>query len=205
MKSYIQVLLAKAQKEGNSFETNALARADVQAKKMTTMIEDFLSLARLEEGKISLNKSEFSLHPLIEETANDAKFLTSNHNIELHDCEEIMLYADRDKIGQVVMNLLSNAIKYSPRGGDIIIGCEKLPGKVKIYVSDEGVGISSEDQKRLFERFYRSRNEKVKTISGFGIGLYLVSEILKYHNSKIEVDSTEGKGSTFYFFLDVIS
>ena len=205
MKSYIQVLLAKAQKEGNSFDTNALMRADVQAKKMTAMIHDFLSLARLEEGKIWLNKSQFSLHPLIEEIANDAKFLTSNHNIQLQDCEEIILYADRDKIGQVLMNLLSNAIKYSPRGGNITIGCEKLSGKTKIYVSDEGVGINPDDQKRLFERFYRSKNEKVKTISGFGIGLYLVAEILKYHDSKIEVDSTEGKGSTFYFFLNTVS
>jgi PAS domain S-box-containing protein len=205
MKSYIQVLLVKAQKEGNNFEINALTRADVQAKKMTAMIQDFLSLARLEEGKISLNKVKFNLHPLIEETANDATFLSSNHNIRLHDCEEITLYADRDKIGQVLMNLLSNAIKYSPKGGNITIGCDKLPGKVKVYVTDEGVGINPEDQKRLFERFYRSKNEKVKTISGFGIGLYLVAEILKYHDSKIEVDSTEGEGSTFYFFLDVIS
>ena len=103
------------------------------------------------------------------------------------------------------MNLLSNAIKYSPRGGNITIGCEKLSGKTKIYVSDEGVGINPDDQKRLFERFYRSKNEKMKTISGFGIGLYLVAEILKYHDSKIEVDSTEGKGSTFYFFLNTVS
>jgi two-component system sensor histidine kinase VicK len=202
MKSYLQVLLAKAKKEGDEFTINALTRADVQAKKMTVMIQDFLSLARLEEGKISLHKEIFTLHPVIEETASDAQYLSSNHNIVLQDCEDIMLYADRDKIGQILMNLLSNAIKYSPKGGTIIIGCEKQPGKVKIYVRDEGVGISETDQKRLFERFYRSKNEKIKTVSGFGIGLYLVSEILRYHNSHIEVESEEGVGSVFYFSLN---
>jgi PAS domain S-box-containing protein len=202
MKSYVQVLLSKAKKNGDTFDINALTRADVQTSKMTSMIHDFLSLARLEEGKIVINKHDFDLHSLIEETANDAKYLTSAHTIKLHDCEHIVLNADRDKIGQVLVNLLSNAIKYSPKGGNVIIGCEKMADKVKIYVSDEGVGINAEDQKRLFERFYRSKNEKIKTVSGFGIGLYLVSEILKYHDSKIQVESIEGKGSTFFFIID---
>jgi two-component system sensor histidine kinase VicK len=202
MKTYVQVLLARAKKDGDPFTITALTRADVQAQKMTTMIQDFLSLAKLEDSKIALNKDYFEMHPLIEETANDAQYLSTNHQIELKDCQDICLNADRDKIGQVLMNLLTNAIKYSPKGGNIIIGCEKQPGKVKVYVRDEGVGISKEDQKQLFERFYRSKNEKIRTVSGFGIGLYLVSEILRYHNSKIEVESEEGVGSTFYFILD---
>ncbi|WP_428331381.1 PAS domain S-box protein [Mucilaginibacter sp.] len=202
MKSYVQVLLAKAKKDGDPFTITALTRADVQAQKMTTMIHDFLSLARLEDGKIALNKERFDLHPLIKETAHDAQYLSSNHHVQLKDCEDINIYADRDKIGQVLMNLLSNAIKYSPKGGNIIIGCEKMAGKVKVYISDEGVGISEFDKKRLFERFFRSKNEKIRTVSGFGIGLFLVSEILRYHDSKIEVESQENKGSTFYFILD---
>lgn len=204
MKSYVQVLLAKAKNDGDPFTINALTRADVQAQKMTTMIKDFLNLARLEDGKVFLNKELFKLHPLIEEIASDAQFLSSTHRVQLKDCEGITLNADRDKLGQVLMNLLSNAIKYSPKGGTIAIGCEKQHGKVKIYVQDEGVGINPEDKKRLFERFYRSKNEKIKTVSGFGIGLYLVSEILRYHNSKIEVISQEDTGSTFYFTLDAL-
>jgi two-component system sensor histidine kinase VicK len=202
MMSYVQVLLANAKKNGDAFTINALTRANVQARKMTVMIQDFLSLARLEDGKISMNMEAFELHPVIEETANDAQYLSSNHKVVLKDCEDVQLFADRDKIGQVLMNLLSNAIKYSPKGGTITIGCEKQPGKVKIYVKDEGVGINPADQERLFEPFYRSKNERTKTVSGFGIGLYLVSEILRYHDSKIEVESKEGVGSVFYFSLD---
>jgi two-component system sensor histidine kinase VicK len=201
IRTYIQVLLAKSKTEEDVFKINALARADAQAKKMTSMIYDFLSLARLEEGKIRINKEEFELHGLIEEIASDAQFLTSIHNVKVIDCKDIRLNADRDKIGQVLINLLSNAIKYSPKGGTITIGCTKYDNNLKIYVSDEGVGISANDQKRLFDKFYRVKDEKIKTISGFGIGLYLVAEILRYHDAEIKVESTEDVGSTFYFMM----
>lgn len=201
VKSYLQVLLAKAKKEGGDFTINALTRAEAQTNKMTYMINDFLNLARLEEGKIPLNKEPFELHPLMEDLATDAQFLAAGNTIKLKDCEKIIVNADRDKISQVMINLLNNAIKYSRKGSTVTIGCKKHNGSVRVYVSDEGVGISQSDQKRLFERFYRVENEKMKTISGFGIGLYLVAEILKYHDSKIEVESEEGKGSTFWFEL----
>jgi two-component system sensor histidine kinase VicK len=201
--SYLQVLMTKSKKEGNEFVVNALARAETQAKKMRTMIQDFLNLARLEEGKITINKERFELHPLLEEISGDAQFLTSKHTISMQDCDQIFVSADRDKIGHVLMNLLSNAIKYSPAGGKVTLGCLAGKEKVKIYVRDEGVGISQADQQRLFERFYRVNNDKLKSISGFGIGLFLASEILRDHNSKIEVESTEGLGSTFYFSLDL--
>jgi two-component system sensor histidine kinase VicK len=202
IKSYVQVLLAKAKKDGDSFRIEGLTRTEVQVKKMVAMIGDFLSLAKLEEGTIKLNKQLFNLKPLIEEIIIDAQFLTSIHTINIIDCD-VNVYADKDKIGQVLINLLSNAIKYSPSGGAVTIGSEKHGGKVKIYVSDEGVGINLKDQTRLFDRFYRVENEQVKTVSGFGVGLYLVSEILRYHNTDIEVQSREGAGSTFHFNLDI--
>jgi hypothetical protein len=195
--------MARSIKEGNEFTANALGRAETQAKKMRTMIQDFLNLARLEEGKILIAKETFELHPLMKEVSGDAQFLTTKHKILLQDCDEIIVNADKDKIGHVLMNLLSNAVKYSPQGGTITLGCTLKKGKVKIYVSDEGVGISQADQQRLFERFYRVNNDKLRSISGFGIGLFLASEILRYHNSKIEVESKEGLGSTFYFYLDL--
>lgn len=205
IKSYIQVLLSIAKKDEEEFRVNALTRADIQIKKMTTLIQDFLNLARLEDGKMRLNKENFELHPFIEEIVNEAQFLATNHTIHFTDCKGIFINADKEKIGQVLNNLLSNAIKYSPKGGDIHINCKTIDGKIRIAVTDEGVGINKNDQKKLFDRFYRVKNEKLKTVSGFGIGLYLVSEIVRYHNSKIEVESTEDEGSTFYFDLDIKS
>ncbi len=205
IKSYIQVLLEIAKKDEAVFSINALTRADIQIKKMTTLIQDFLNLARLEDGKMLLNKESFELHPFIEEIVNEVQFLATNHTIHFTDCKGVIITADKEKIGQVLTNLLSNAIKYSPKGGNITIDCKTLDNKVRIAVIDEGVGINKGDQKKLFDRFYRVKNEKVKTVSGFGIGLYLVSEIVRYHNSKIEVESTEDNGSTFYFDLDIKS
>lgn len=202
-RSYIQVLLAEAKKRNSdAFIVNALTRANVQTKKMSHMIQDFLNLARLEEGKIQLQQQVFELKPLIEEIASDAQFLTTIHTIRLQDGENLKVKADREKIGQVLMNLFTNAIKYSPKGGDIIISCTPDAGKVCIRVADQGVGISPEEQQKLFQRFYRVESEQMQTISGFGIGLYLVSEMLRYHNSQIGVESQEGAGSAFYFSLE---
>lgn len=199
--SYVQILLAKSKTEGDEFRINALTRTQVQTKKMVSMIHDFLSLARLDDGKITLNKSVFELHPLIEEVVTDAKILSTKNQIEIADCEEVLIYADRDKIGQVLNNLLSNAVKYSPAGGNILIGCKKDENTVHIFVKDNGIGITKEDQERLFQRFFRSSNEQLKGVSGFGIGLYLVSEVLRFHGSKMELVSEENEGSTFSFSL----
>ena len=204
IKSYVQILLAKAKKDGAHFEINALNRAEAQTTKMTLMIQDFLSLARIEEGKLRIEKSAFNLREFFDDITEEASFLTSNHHIKINYCDDILVYADKDKISQVLINLLSNAIKYSSPDSEIVVTCVKSAGKVTIYVKDQGIGINSDDQKKLFNRFHRVESEKVQTVSGFGIGLYLVSEILRYHGSKILVESKEGSGSTFFFSLDTL-
>lgn len=200
---YIQILLAKAKKEGIDQFSTILQKTEVQAKKMATMIQDFLDLAKMEDGKLQIVRSTFDLSLLLDEILLDAQFKSAYHQIEVSICRDTLVYADREKIGQVLINLLSNAIKYTPDGGKIAIGCEQENGKVRVFVSDEGIGISVNDQKRLFDRFYRVNDDRNKSISGFGIGLYFVSEILRYHESTIEVKSEEGKGSTFTFSLDI--
>jgi len=107
------------------------------------------------------------------------------------------------KISQVLSNLLSNAVKYSVAGTFVRIECTREQNRVSINFTDQGVGIDPVDQPRLFERFYRVKNEQMKNVSGFGIGLHLVSEILKLHGTEIKVKSDPGKGSTFYFALPV--
>lgn len=203
LKSYIQVLLAKARKENDDFRINALIRAEVQVKKMVSMIGDFLSLTRLEQPGIQLHKEVFDLDELAGEIVEDARLLSSQHSFKYEECN-IKLHADKNKLGQVLSNLVSNAIKYSPNGGNITIGGIETNNKARIFVQDEGIGISQTDQKNLFDRFYRVENHKMKTVSGFGVGLYLVAEILRRHNSEIKVDSSEGQGSVFYFDMEIV-
>lgn len=111
--------------------------------------------------------------------------------------------ADREKIGQVISNFLSNVIKYSPQGGKIMLKCMEEPGYINISVIDQGIGVNSQDKPRLFDRFYRVDSKYTKTISGFGIGLYLCAEIIRGHEDIIGVESEAGEGSTFFFKLPV--
>src|SRR5690606_13007141 len=118
---------------------DVLGRTEKQVKKMIRMVEDFLDLSRLEDGKIQVKKEVFYLPALIKETVADAAFLSTLHQIEIKDEGLVYVNADRDKIGHVLINLLTNAIKYSPQGGKIIVGSKIQGKKVLIYVQDEGV------------------------------------------------------------------
>lgn len=93
-----------------------------------------------------------------------------------------MINADRDKIGSVISNLISNAVKYSDHGSTILVKSEVIGDKMHVSVTDNGIGIQSHELDKLFDRFYRVENQQTKTISGFGIGLYLSAEIINLHN-----------------------
>jgi len=205
IKSYVQMLLKKATKDEDDFQADALNRVNKNVNKMTSLIQGFLNNAKILEGKFELHFENIDVNEMLTEALVDAQLISQAHQINLAPCKNVMIRADRDKLIQVMENLVSNAVKYSPKGGAINIGCDVTGNIAEIYVQDEGVGISEKDQQKLFDRFYRVRNEKVQHISGFGIGLYLVSEILRYHNSKIMVESEEGKGSRFYFRLPVVN
>jgi len=103
----------------------------------------------------------------------------------------------------VLNNFLSNAVKYSPKDSTISITTKTCDNEIQVSVSDNGIGIKLKDQEKLFQRFYRVDNDEIKNISGFGIGLYLASEIIQRHKGKIWVNSEENKGSTFSFSLPI--
>jgi two-component system sensor histidine kinase VicK len=201
LSAYIQMLHAKAQKSEDSFTAGALEKVNTQVKKMSTMINGFLNVSRLESGKIHLNKQQFRLDELVKEIVDETILTTSSHNITLLPGTEVSVNADQDKIGSVVSNLLSNAIKYSPRGMRITVNCEVAGNMAQVSVKDEGMGIKPHDVEKLFERYYRVDSKHTQTISGFGIGLYLCAEIIQRHDGKIWVESELGTGSTFYFSL----
>ncbi|WP_421943171.1 PAS domain S-box protein [Pedobacter sp.] len=194
---FVQVLHSRAKKNDDSYALTALNRTYNQVKKMTVMINGFLNVSRLESGKLLIEKSDFQLDELIKELVEESDLVQFSHKINLSVSQPIMVNADRDKIGSVVSNLLSNAVKYSPSGTDIDVRCEILDGYALVSITDDGIGIDKEDVDKLFNRYYRVG--KHHTISGFGIGLYLSSEIIERHNGKIGVESEIGKGSTFYF------
>src|SRR5690606_29468517 len=155
---YTQLLMKNARKNEDRTGLQMGSRMEAHIKKMILMVQDYLSLARIEEGKIELRQERFDLCPLLEEIVQDAQRLSARHQITLTGCNMISLFGDRDKIGQVLINLVNNAIKYSPSGGSIHIECQLRGGAVRIAVRDEGNGISEGDQKKLVHLFYRDTN-----------------------------------------------
>jgi two-component system sensor histidine kinase VicK len=197
----IQVLHAKLRTSEDAFVASGLDKANSQVKKMTTMINGFLNISRLESGKIPMDKKDFNLEDLISNIILEAQLTATGHEIKLSPCDPTPIFADQDKIGSVISNLLSNAVKYSPKGTSINISCQTKTDTVEVSVNDQGMGIKPEDIEHLFDRYYRVDNPNYSHISGFGIGLYLSSEIVRQHDGKIWVDSEIGTGSTFHFSL----
>ncbi|MBD1433569.1 PAS domain S-box protein [Sphingobacterium sp. DN00404] len=200
---YTQLLVKKSKNAEDPSFFNMSTKIEAYVKRMISMIIDYLGLSRIEEGKIDIRKTRFNLKSLADEVIEEAHLISSKHRLEIVGSADVEVYADLEKMRQVLINLVGNAIKYSPSGGSVILGWEGHTDKLRIYVKDEGVGISVEDQANLFKRFYRAKEVERKNIAGFGIGLYLVSELLRLHGSRIEVESEPGKGSVFYFHIDL--
>jgi PAS domain-containing protein/two-component sensor histidine kinase len=204
LNGYLQILHSKALKSSDTFTEKALDKSVVQVKKMTAMINGFLNVSRLQSGKILLQKRHFRLDELISNCIEDLSVTDVSHTIKNMPCGPVTVYADADKIGNVISNLVSNAVKYSLPGSNITVKCQTMDNKVQVSVQDEGMGIAPADIEHLFERYYRVEAKHTELISGFGIGLYLCAEIIEIHNGSIWVESEIGIGSVFHFVLPSI-
>ncbi|MHB1178201.1 MAG: chemotaxis protein CheB [Daejeonella sp.] len=204
LQAYLQILSKKAITADDTFATDALKKAELQVKKMTALINGFLDLSRLESGKIQLDRRNFAIDILLTEIVEEASKITQNHTIILHACPPLEVNADREKIGQVISNFLSNSIKYSSPGKNIEVFCKEYSGMLQVSVKDEGAGIRIEDQGKLFDRYHRVENMPNKSISGFGLGLYLSAEIIRRHQGEIWMESELDKGSVFHFNLPMM-
>lgn len=203
LKAYIQMLNNWAKKQKDSFTMGALSKVEKQVKKMLQMINSLLNLSGAEAGKIHLNKQAFNMIELISEVIEETMFITASHNITTIPGNDVSVTADRDKIEQVMVNLLSNAAKYSDKAAPIEVACTKVGNMLTVSVRDQGMGISASDMEKLFLPHYRAETKETEKINGFGIGLYLCSEIIQRHEGKIWVESEHGQGSTFKFTLPV--
>lgn len=199
----IQMLEFKLKNSEDPFIPSTLNKAGSQVKKMNGLINGFLNISRLESSKLQIVKQEFDLNQLIAETIEDTIVTAAVDNIRFENKEPVFVHADKDKIASVISNLLSNAVKYSPNGTPVKIQCWQENGQAFFSIKDEGLGIRNEDLEKIFDRYYRVEDHGRKFISGFGIGLYLCSEIIQRHDGKISVESEFGKGSNFRFSIPV--
>ncbi|MFD2744595.1 MULTISPECIES: PAS domain-containing sensor histidine kinase [Sphingobacterium] len=193
--SYAQLLSRHADRKHDEYVSKIAGAAVMQLSKMTAMINGFLNFSRFESGKITLDRSVFDITDLIHEILEEHQITSSTHQIIFDNSVKCKINADRIKIGIVISNLFNNAIKYSHKGSAITVKCKQIGDRIELCVIDTGIGISEDHIDKIFDRFYRVRSEFV---SGFGIGLYLSSEIVHSHQGKIWAISTLGKGSSFF-------
>jgi len=202
LKIYLQVLQREAAKTKNIFQQNTLVKSLKQIDNMTGMINGFLNVSRLDSGQLHLEKTSFDFHTLFSEIEDELHSTITTHQFKFKASNKALLYADREKISQILYNLIGNAVKYSPNGSLIRVEYRFTENNnIRVTVEDQGIGISSEDQQRIFERYYRVKSGVSASIAGFGIGLYLSKEIVELHNGSIEVQSKPEKGTVFSFYL----
>lgn len=172
-----------------------------QIETLTQLMASFANVYKIQNGKLFLHKKNFFINDLIDSIISDFKHIAKSHVFVYKNHPKVTVYADRERISQVLINLISNAVKYSPNGNKVVIEISQDLKNVTVSIQDFGLGIPKEEQDKIFDRFFRVKGKKEQNISGLGLGLYISYEIVIQHKGKIWVDSEEGKGSTLYFTL----
>lgn len=171
------------------------------ARRANALIEDLLDVTRIDARHLAVDPVEVAASSLIDEAVLDAAPLAADRSIELghawHD-GDITVMADRGRISQVFSNLVGNALKFTPQGGRIDLEGRVVDGEVTFSVADTGSGIPAEDVPRLFDRFWQAQQARR---AGAGLGLYITKGIVEAHGGRLRVESTVGRGTTFYFTL----
>lgn len=177
-----------------------------ETKRLGALINDVLDLSRIESGRGLVAAFENAdVSEIVRETASMYMNASDKHKIIIRGCEkEVMAEIDKAKITQVVINFVSNAIKYSPKGGEVKVELKDNKDSFMIIVTDEGIGISGENLKKLFQKFFRVEGGEGGIISGAGIGLAISKGIIELHGGEIKVRSNPGKGSEFAFSVPKI-
>jgi two-component system, OmpR family, phosphate regulon sensor histidine kinase PhoR len=181
-----------------------LGRASDKVKGLVSLSSELLDLARIESGLISQEKEQLNLGDiLVDQVAfHDAKAQAKQISLSLESLPALApVCVDRRTMEEVFSNLISNAISYTPEGGKVSVAAAMDGGYLRASVSDNGIGMAAEDLGRIFNRFYRVKNDKTRFIIGTGLGLAIVKSIVEAHNGFIRVESEPDHGSTFHVYI----
>lgn len=199
LKASLQLLDLIKDKPNSELLPKLIEQANRSMRKLTSLIDDLLNSARTAEGQLHITSTEFLIDALLLESSAHVR-LAGRHELILQGKENLLTYADIHRVDQVIVNLLNNAVKYAPDSKQIFMIVEQLENFAKVSIKDFGPGITPDKILHLFDRYFRV-DHNGSHYSGLGLGLYISSEIIKRHGGQIGVDSTLGKGSTFWFTI----
>lgn len=196
-KGYLQILeRSEIDQVGRRFLTKALK----QLERINALIAELLDISKIEAGKLSFHFETFDMSEMILDVVETFHFSSQTHTILVNNTHgDYMVKADRQRMEQVIINLITNAIKYSPDAHQVHVVLESSTEEVTVQIIDEGMGMTRDQQKKVFTRFYQV--EGTSKMTGLGLGLYLSKEIIERHGGRVGVNSQVGKGSTFYFSI----
>jgi heavy metal sensor kinase len=187
-------------------DEESLASIDQEAGRLTRLVGGLLMLAQAESGKLPLNFKPVELDLLVTEVFQEMRIIAGNRvRVHLNEIDQMQVNGDRDRLKQVLINLVANAIQYTPQNGDVFLSLAKVGDQARIICRDTGPGIPADDLPHIFERFYRAEKSRTRgKATGFGLGLSITKWIVEHHNGRIEVESKEGKGTTFAIWLPLL-
>ncbi len=197
IRGYISLIIDGIYGRINKKVKDVLKKLDQEAERLAVLVDDLLNVSRIEQKRINIDLKMQDINPLIKEVVEslqskaEEKKLTIK--VRLHS-KKTILNIDSDRFRQILVNLIGNAIKYTPKGSVEVI-TEKADDNIKIIVKDTGIGMSAEQRKRLFEKFYRVQSDKTKNIPGTGLGLWITKQLVELMGGKIYVDSMENVGT----------
>jgi len=203
IKGYVETLLDGA-KDDPELATRFLLTIEKHTDRLTYLIEDLLTISRLESGQIVMNVHQVGLRDEVDRVLDDLQSRAGEKNVRLENTlpADLLARADADRLQQVLFNLIENAIKYGRQEGVVSIGGKlNSDSKVELWVRDDGPGIPEEAKDRIFERFYRVDRARSRETGGTGLGLSIVKHIVQAHGGEVWVKSELGSGTTFYFTL----
>jgi signal transduction histidine kinase len=199
---YVELML---EDEHDEQRRNYLEIVDRNAGRLLGLVSDLLFSARLQGGRLELERTEVDLHRLVLQSIESARPRAEAAGVELKVAADSVppISGEAVRLAQLLDNLVSNAIKFTPGGGSVRVVLSARDGLVRFEVSDTGIGIPQPDRERLFERFFRSQSALERQIQGTGLGLYISKAIVEAHGGRIGVDSEAGEGTTFVVELPV--
>jgi signal transduction histidine kinase len=173
-------------------------RIDISSKQLATLVEDMLDVSKLQQGRMQFEMKKILVPDFVKKILPNFEVLAKEKNIKLTFQQEGLKYAqinvDEDKLRQVFINIVGNAIKYTAQG-EVKIKLSNIENMLEIRISDTGVGMSEDERKHLFEKFYRIRNDETKDIRGTGLGLWITRELIEKMGGTISIESIKGVGT----------
>jgi signal transduction histidine kinase len=215
IKGYTELLAAGSVGQINEMQANFLNTIRSNVERMSTLVSDLNDNAKIEAGRLRLDYKPVEVAEVVDEVIRSTRRQVEDkhQSIELHIAPNLpRVWADRTRVGQVLTNLISNAHKYTPDGGRIQVGAEATPNQwdpegarqvVHLWVRDNGIGISMEDQAKIFQRFFRSDDSKAREVPGTGLGLNITRSLVEMQAGRIWFDSEFRKGTTFHFTIPI--